>query len=85
MMYVDSMKCMYVSQRLMSAQAAQTLTYRNHDVNNKYVTKFVQGIYMFIQVKTCMYMYIHLRTRMNSVHTCLYLHMYHDVVHGSSS
>ncbi len=39
---------------------------------------FVHGIYMVMQLKMCIFMYIlvHVHTRMNSVHTSLYLHMY---------
>ena len=37
---------------------------------------YVHGMYMFIEVKTRIYLYKHVHTRLNNVHGCLYIKMY---------
>ncbi len=36
----------------------------------------VHGMYMFISIKTRIYLYRHVHTRLDDVHTCLYISMY---------
>ncbi len=36
----------------------------------------VHGMYMFISIKTRINLYRHVHTRLNDVHTCLYISMY---------
>jgi hypothetical protein len=40
---------------------------------------FVHDMYMFMRVKTRIYLYKHVHTRLNNLHTCLYLSMYMHV------
>ncbi len=42
----------------------------------KLVCVFVHDMYLFIWVKTRIYLYKHVHTRLNNVHTCSYLFMY---------
>ena len=68
MMYVDSMKCMYLSQQVILA--SQTLTYRN--VNNESVTNISVHVctrYMHVYTN----LYIHVYTYTYTYEQCTYM------------
>ena len=62
--------CLYISWNVCSH------LYTVHQLDMHTMYRFVNGMYMFIWVKTCIYLYIHVHTRLNNVHTRLYLFMY---------